>query len=257
MSETAATRELAGQRAVVTGSSSGIGRAIVVCLAAAGARVLVHANRSRTAAAEVAEQIQASGGRATVQYADLREISACEELATRAWDELGGVDIWVNNAGADILTGPAARDPFEPKLELLWQVDVRATILLGRAIGRRMFDAGHGVILNMGWNQAETGMDGDSGQLFSATKAAVMAFSKSLAVTLAPRVRVNCLAPGWIQTTWGDQASQIWHDRVLRETPAGRWGTVDDVAQAALFVCSPAAQFVTGQIIRVDGGAVR
>jgi 3-oxoacyl-[acyl-carrier protein] reductase len=84
-----------------------------------------------------------------------------------------------------------------------------------------------------------------------------MAFTKSLAVTLAPKVRVNCIAPGWIKTSWGEFASATWQERVLHETPLGRWGTPADVAAAAVWLASPAASFVTGQTIRVNGGAVR
>jgi 3-oxoacyl-[acyl-carrier protein] reductase len=135
-------------------------------------------------------------------------------------------------------------------------VDVRATISRARAAGERMLERG-GVILNMGWDQAETGMEGDSGQLFAAAKGAIMAFTKSLAVSLAPRVRVNCLAPGWIRTAWGEKASATWQERAVRETPLGRWGTSEDVARAVRWLVSPAAQFLTGQIVRVNGGAVR
>jgi len=113
------------------------------------------------------------------------------------------------------------------------------------------------VILTMGWDQAETGMEGDSGQLFGAAKAAVIAFSKSLAVSLAPAVRVNCLAPGWVRTAWGAGASAAWQERVRRETPLGRWGEPEDVAGAAVWLASDAAAFVTGQVVRVNGGAVR
>jgi 3-oxoacyl-[acyl-carrier protein] reductase len=116
---------------------------------------------------------------------------------------------------------------------------------------------GRGVILTMGWDQADTGMEGDSGQLFGACKSAVMAFTKSLALDLAPPVRVNCLAPGWIRTAWGAVASQDWQTRALRETPLARWGTPEDVAQTARWLVSPAAQFITGQIVRIDGGAIR
>jgi 3-oxoacyl-[acyl-carrier protein] reductase len=130
-------------------------------------------------------------------------------------------------------------------------------MILARDIGRRMKARGRGVILNMGWDQAETGMEGDSGQLFGATKAAVMAFTKSLALSLAPEVRVNCLAPGWIRTAWGDQASAKWQERVRRETPLGRWGTPHDVARAARWLASPKAGFITGQVVRINGGAVR
>ena len=109
----------------------------------------------------------------------------------------------------------------------------------------------------MGWDQAETGMEGDSGQLFTAAKGAVAAFTRSLALSLAPAVRVNCLAPGWVRTAWGEGASERWQERVLRETPLRRWGTPEDVAGAARWLASPAAAYVTGQVIRVNGGAVR
>jgi 3-oxoacyl-[acyl-carrier protein] reductase len=250
--------ELSGQRAVVTGSSSGIGRAIARELAAAGADVLVHGRRSVVEAQAVAAQIEALGRRAVVQLADLRDPDACHKLVNDVWQSLGGCEIWVNNAGCDILTGESARLPFEQKLAELFAVDVRATVLLGRAVAERMrsVTAG-GVILNMGWDQAETGMEGDSGQLFGSTKAAVMAFTKSLAATYAPQVRVNCLAPGWIRTAWGERASSVWQERATRESLLGRWGTPEDVARVARFLCGPAAAFITGQILRINGGAVR
>ena len=106
---------------------------------------------------------------------------------------------------------------------------------------------GRGTILTMGWDQAETGMEGDSGQLFAAVKGAVMAFTRSLALSLAPQVRVNCLAPGWIRTAWGETASAAWQERVRRETPLGVWGLPEDVAAAAVWLASPAADFLTGQ----------
>lgn len=247
---------LAGARVMVTGSTSGIGLAIARELSAVGARVLVHGRRPEAAAA--VDPLRARGeltGR--LLLADLREPDACAELVETAWNEWGGLDIWINNAGADTLTGDAARWPFERKLEELFRVDVRATMLLARAVGQKMKERGQGVIVNLGWDQAETGMAGDSGQLFGAIKAAVMAFTKSLALTLAPEVRVNCLAPGWIRTAWGESASAYWQQRVRRETPLGRWGTPEDVAVTARWLVSPAAAFVTGQIIRVNGGSVR
>src|SRR5205085_10199634 len=184
--------------------------------------------------------------------ADLADCAACATLVQSTWDVWYGIDVWVNNAGADTLTGEAAHWPFERKLETLLDVDVRATMLLSRSIGERMKKAGAGAILNMGWDQAETGMAGDSGQLFAGAKAAVMGFTKSLALTLAPQVRVNCLAPGWIRTAWGESASEAWQERVRRETPLGRWGTPQDVAAVARWLVSPAASFLTGQVICVN-----
>jgi 2-amino-4-hydroxy-6-hydroxymethyldihydropteridine diphosphokinase len=255
--QAAASRALVGLRAVVTGSSSGIGRAIALAFAAAGADVVVHARQSLVSAGEVAAEAKQYGVHAEVLPADLRDPERCRTFVASAWDLWDGLDIWVNNAGADTLTGEAAQWSFETKLAELLSTDVIGTVLLSRDVGQRMKAAGQGVILNMGWDQADAGMEGDSGQLFGLSKAAVMAFSKSLALTLAPQVRVNCLAPGWIRTAWGEQASSRWQERVERETPLRRWGLPQDVAAAAVWLASPAAAFITGQVIRINGGAVR
>ncbi|MGH7169943.1 MAG: 2-amino-4-hydroxy-6-hydroxymethyldihydropteridine diphosphokinase [Gemmataceae bacterium] len=250
-------RELAGRRALVTGSTSGIGRAIALELAAAGADVIVHGRRAAQAAEETAARIRLVGVHGEVRLADLSDTDACRRLVEEAWACWGGLDVWINNAGADTLTGEAANWSFERKLRELLAVDVTATMILSRQVGRRMREAGGGVLLNMGWDQAETGMEGDSGELFAASKGAIMAFSRSLALSLAPAVRVNCLAPGWIRTAWGEGASPVWQERVLGETPLRRWGRPEDVAAAARWLVSPAAAFVSGQIIRINGGAIR
>jgi 2-amino-4-hydroxy-6-hydroxymethyldihydropteridine diphosphokinase len=249
-------KELTGLRALVTGSTGGIGRAIAVELAAAGASLIIHGRRSE-AAEEVADAIADMGGTADVLLGNLLQLEECRRLVATAWEQWGPIDIWINNAGADILTGEALSWPFAHKLRELIAVDLEATMLMARDIGRRMSEAGGGVIVNMGWDKAETGMAGDSGQLFGAVKGAVMAFTKCLALTLAPEVRVNCLAPGWIKTAWGENASEKWQELVEDETPLERWGTPEDVAAAARWLVSPAASFVTGQVIRVNGGVVR
>jgi 3-oxoacyl-[acyl-carrier protein] reductase len=250
-------RELAGLRALVTGSTSGVGRAIALELAVAGADVIVHGRRSSEAAATVCTQALSQCVRSHWTLADLRSPEECDRLVESAWKEWEGIDIWVNNAGADTLTGEAAAWSFERKWQELHAVDVSATMRLSRSVGERMRQQGAGAIVNMGWDQAESGMEGDSGQLFATAKAAVMAFSKSLAVTLAPQVRVNCVAPGWIRTSWGENASQPWQDRVVQETLLRRWGTPEDVAHAVRWLVSPGAEYVTGQVIKVNGGAIR
>lgn len=246
---------LKGKRTLVTGSTSGIGLAIAKTLAAAGATVIIHGRRSRQRAEEAAKQCSIFGQPAQVAMADLRMEKDRQTLIDTAWNSLGGLDIVVNNAGADTLTGEAGKWSFERKLEELWAVDVQATLHLSRAFGEKMRATG-GVILTIGWDQAETGMEGDSGQLFAAVKGAIMAFTRSLAKSLAPTVRVNCIAPGWIKTAWGETASGYWHDRVMQETPLKRWGTPIDVAQTALWLVSQEAEFITGQIVRVNGGVV-
>ena len=250
-------RELLGLKVAVLGSTSGIGRAVALELAAAGADVIVHGHRSRERADAVAGSIRALGVRSTVLLADLADRVAGDALVESAWNVWGGLDAWLQIAGADTLTGAAAKEPFDVKLDSLWAVDVAATLRLCRRVGRLMVAQGHGSIVTTGWDQAETGMEGDSGELFAATKGAIMAFTRSLALSLAPHVRVNNLAPGWIKTAWGDTASSPWQDRVRRETPLARWGTPHDIATAARFLVGPGASFLTGQTLRVNGGVVR
>ena len=251
------TPDLHGLRAAVLGSTSGIGRATALALADAGADVIVHGRRSRAEAEDVAAEVRLRGGRSEVLMADLADRAAGDRLVAAAWEHWGGLDAWLHFAGADTLTGANARLDFDAKLDLLWEVDVVATLRLCRSVGRRMVERGRGAIVTMGWDQAETGMEGDSGELFAATKGAVLAFTRSLALSLAPAVRVNAVAPGWIRTAWGEGASGDWQRRVLRETPLARWGTPEDVARAAAFLVGPAAEFLTGQVVRVNGGAVR
>lgn len=247
------TDSLAGLTAVVTGASSGIGRAIALELALAGANMCLHARQNAAGLEEVAQAVREFGRACLTSLADLAAPAAQDQLVERAW-AWKPIDIWINNAGADVLTGPAASLPFEEKLETLWRVDVVATLRLSRAVGKRMAHRRSGVLLNMGWDQADTGMAGDSGEFFAATKGAVMAATQSLAKSFAPHVRVNCLAPGWIRTTWGHLASETWQQRARQESLLKRWGEPDDVAHAACFLVSPAAQFITGQVIPVNGG---
>ena len=245
--------DLVGRTALVTGSTHGIGRDVAVALAAAGARVAVH-GRSPEAAAEVAAVLARDDRHAGTFLADLADTPAIEQLVAEVGRCLPQLDTLVLVAGADVLTGAPAKWGFEQKLDQLLRVDVVSTMLLARGIGRWMRDREGGSIVTIGWDQAATGMEGDSGELFAATKGAVMAFTKSLAKSLAPHVRVNCVAPGWIRTSWGEGASDVWQQRAVRESMLGRWGTPADIANAVHWLVSPQAAFVTGQVIPVNGG---
>jgi 3-oxoacyl-[acyl-carrier protein] reductase len=249
--------DLTGRRVVVTGASTGIGRAIALEMAAAGAAVLVHYAHNQTAAAEVCREIQ-SGGQATwLLQADFHDSAEALRFVDAAWEHCGAIDGWVHNAGVDLLTGSAAALSYSAKLEELWAVDLRATVLITKAVGGRMQTRGSGAILTIGWDQADRGMEGDSGELFAAAKNGVMGFTRSLAVSLAPHVRVNAIAPGWIRTAWGETAGEVWQARVRRETPLQRWGEPRDIAKLARFLLSDDASYLTGQVINANGGAVR
>lgn len=239
--------------AVVTGSSSGIGAAIALELASAGADVVVHACRSREAAESTADAVRQLGRKSLVIMGDVSDPADRDRLVAQAWDWQGRVDVWVNNAGADVLTGDAAEWSFEQKLQRLWEVDVQGTVHLSRAAGRRM-RIHNGVILNIGWDQSDHGMAGDAGEMFGTIKGAVAAFTKSLARSLAPQVRVNLIAPGWIRTAWGEDASDYWQQRAVQESLLQRWGTPEDVARTVRFLASPDASFITGQTVPVNGG---
>lgn len=243
--------------AVVTGSSGGIGGAIAKTLAAAGFAVVVHGHGNAAGAEATADVIRSSRGEAKVLLADLADSQACTRFVEQAFAAYGHVDVWVNNAGVDVLTGAARTWSFDEKLAALWKVDVAATMRLARDAGRRMLEVGHGSIVNIGWDQAATGMAGDSGEMFAAVKGAVMAFTRSLAHSLAPNVRVNCVAPGWIKTEWGEEATEYWQRRAVGESLRARWGTPQDIADAVAFLASPAADFITGHILPVNGGLRR
>ena len=259
--------ELGGKIFMVTGSSSGIGRAIAIAFAEQGADIILHGRQASSAIQDVAEQIESLGRKAHKLYADFSDNDSLEPFVDSAWQWQSRVDGWINNAGGDVLTGAWKDSTFAEKLDYLLKTDVTASLMLSRYAGAKMIDqfksaAGTnsddhpptGVILNIGWDQAWQGMEGDAGELFATTKGAVMAMTKSLAQSLAPHVRVNCIAPGWIETKWGQQTSEYWNQRAKAESLMNRWGSPQDIASAALYLCSPKSSFVSGQILPVNGG---
>ena len=248
---------LAGRAVVVTGGSSGIGRAIALAAARAGADVALTYRANETGARDVEREVVALGRRALVVRLDLADVHSIRATARSARETLGRIDAWINNAGADILTGPADALSTLDKLDLLMRVDLRGTMVASweaaELLGAQ--DEG-GVIVNMSWDHVITGMAGTNPQLFAAVKGGVLAFSKALARTVAPRVRVNIIAPGWIETSFGAGVDERVYRSVAESTPLKRWGTPEDVAGAAVFLASPAASFLTGETIHVGGGIV-
>jgi 3-oxoacyl-[acyl-carrier protein] reductase len=249
--------KLAGKKVVVTGASSGIGQAIALHCARAGADLLISYRSNRDGAEETASKVKATGRRVEVVQADIARDADIKALARAATAALGQVDVWVNNAGADILTGEGGkRSPLE-KLDLVLAVDVRGTVLASWEAARlmRAQDPG-GVILNMSWDHVTLGMAGENPVLYSVAKGAVMSFSKSFAREVAPHIRVNILAPGFIETAFGQDANPRFRQEVIELTPLGRWGTPDDVAAAAVYLASDDANFLTGQMVMINGGVV-
>ena len=257
--------------AVVTGASSGIGRATALRLAAAGFSVILHGRKPSERMDAVEQQILSfrkpdSMARVEKIFGDFSQAIDWQKFVDDTWAKFGTVDCWINNAGGDVLTNQWAERPIEEKLAYLWKTDVTASLMLSRLAGKRMIadrttleartgvDRDPGSIVNIGWDQAEHGMAGDSGELFATTKGAIMSMTKSLAQSLAPQVRVNCISPGWIQTAWGQDAPEPWQRRAQQESLMNRWGLPADVAAAIVFLCLPESHFISGQVLPVNGG---
>jgi 3-oxoacyl-[acyl-carrier protein] reductase len=248
---------LQGKTAVITGASSGIGRAIACLFACHGAHVVVNYNRSQARAEQVVSAIEGSGGKATAVQADVSKSEDIDRLIGVGAGLSGRIHVWANIAGADILTGAAVGWSDLERLDHLIAVDLRGTILCSWRIAERMRLWGSGVILNMSWDLAIHGMEGRNPEIFAAVKAGVLGFSKCLARSFAPEVRVNDLAPGWIETAFATEVmDRSTYKQVVDHTPLRRFGTPEDVAHAALYLASDEAAFITGQTLRVNGGVI-
>jgi 3-oxoacyl-[acyl-carrier protein] reductase len=247
---------LSGQNAVVTGASSGIGHAVALAFAREGAGLLLTYRRNAEGAQQAAERIRAAGGQAATLEVDLSQDGEVDRLMQEAFGRLSRVEVWVNNAGEDILTGEGARRSDVEKLKRVLDVDLRGTILCSWQAARRMRAQGRGVILNVSWDHVFTGAPGREAEMYAAAKGGVLAFSKCLARSFAPEVRVNVLAPGWIATEFAARLPQDERRRIAEATPLKRWGTPEDVARAAVFLASADAEFLTGATVLVNGGTV-
>lgn len=257
--DAAAILSLAGKVVLVTGASSGIGRAIALACADAGADVAVSYHTNERGAAEVAGAIQAAGRRSHVTRVDARDPADLQRLARDVGAAFGRVDVWINNAGADILTGDSRTDSRVEKLDLLLAVDLRGTVLASWAAVElmRAQPGASGLILNMSWDHVLSGaMKGEYAQLFAAAKGGIYSFSRALARSVAPQIRVNVLGPGWIETAYGNALDPAMKQRIAAAIPLGRWGTPEDVAHAAVYLASDAAAYVTGQMLMINGGSV-
>jgi 3-oxoacyl-[acyl-carrier protein] reductase len=252
-----AAAPLAGRVALVTGASSGIGRATALALARAGADVAITYRENVEGARSLERELSALGRRTVVFTLDLRDGQAIDSVGPAVRDALGRVDIWVNNAGADILTGAGGALSDLAKLDTLLAVDLRGTILMSwSAVELMRRQESGGVIVNVSWDHVNFGFAGRSPEMYSAVKGGILSFSKSLARTVAPHVRVNIVSPGFIETAVGEHAQRRIYDEVVAKTPMKRWGQPEDVAAAVVYLTSPAASFLTGQTIMVGGGVM-
>lgn len=239
--------DLTGKTALVTGASGGIGSAIAKALHKAGASVALHGTRQEaleTLAGELGE-------RAHVTPADLSDPDAPAGLVKAASEAMGGLDILVNNAGL-------TRDNLFLRMSLeewdrVLQVNLTASFLLSKAALRGMMRARWGRIVNITSIVGHTGNPGQGN--YSAAKAGLTAMSKSLATEVASRgITVNCVAPGFIETAMTDELNEEQRARIMSQIPTGRMGSPKDCAAAVLYLASPAAGYVTGQTLHVNGG---
>jgi len=242
---------LSGQIALVTGASRGIGRAIALELARQGADVCVNYRGNEACAQDVVEQIIAQGRRAIAVAANVGNSEDVQRLFSTVVDTLGPTQILVNNAGItrDNLLLRMNEDDWDSVLD----TNLKSAYLCSKAAARMMIRARKGTIINIASVVALSGNPGQAN--YTAAKGGLIAFSKTLARELGSRnVRVNVIAPGFIETEMTAELSLEVRNNLANRVALGRLGTPEDVATTVAFLCTPAAQYITGQVISIDGG---
>ena len=238
---------------MVTGASSGIGRAVALAFGREGVDVVVNDHTGHDAAADCVAEIEAIGRKACMISADVADGRAVAKLVQESKEEPGGIDIWANIAGANIFTGSAAALSDLDKLDKLINVDLRGTIQCCWAAAPMITQGGS--IINLSWDLALRGMEGRNPEMIAAVKAGITGYTRSLARSLAPRIRVNEIAPGWIETSFAEsKMDKNYRESIISSTPMRRFGQPEDVASAAVYLASDESSFVTGQTIAVNGG---
>lgn len=242
--------QLENQVAFITGARRGIGRAIALELAAAGADCVLIA---RSAPQELADEITAMGRRALPLAVDVADAAACENAIKQAVKELGGLDILINNAGIaeDGLLMRMKEDQWQRVLD----VNLNGAFYCTKAALRPMLKKGGGRIINI---SSVIGQMGNAGQAnYAASKAGLIGFTKSLAKEVGSRsITANAIAPGFITTDMTHAMSEDAKTALLSQIPLGTLGEPEDVAKLVCFLSSPAARYITGQVLNVDGGLV-
>ncbi len=241
--------QLKNRIAIVTGAGHGIGRAIALRLAKAGAKLVVGDLNVETARKTVAE-IETSGGQAVAQEVDVAQRSSAIELVEKAMLTFGGLDILVNNAG--IYPNASIIDITEAEWDLVQAVNLKGTFLCSQAAAKRMIKQAHGVIINIASIDAKTRTTGNAH--YAAAKAGVISFTRTMACEMAPYgIRVNAVCPGWILTDPVKARTSRWR-KVVEDIPVHRLGNPEDVAEAVLFLVSDVAGYITGEVLDVNGG---